>query len=113
MVDIENTLILINSKDKTVAVSSWSFDKQQSVIWITYNDGMKYPYNSKNVKIFESPELIDITDKLILVNDFPCSGIVKILKFSSYARIYYKTGYKEAPTPYKLVFINGKMNLQW
>lgn len=95
MINLDNNLILIKGEDKTNAVSSWKDDSRKNIIWITYNGGKTYPYSSGDVKFFKSPVVIDMNNKLVLKNGVPCSGIVKILKFSSYARLYFKTGYKE------------------
>ncbi len=93
--NIDKNLILIKGKDKTASVISWCFDKYKPVVYITYNNGKNYPYNTADVHFFKNPNVVLLENRIALKNDIPTSGAVSLQFFDKYCRIIYKTGYKE------------------
>ena len=93
--NIDKNLILIKGEDKTASVASWRFDKYKPVVYITYNNGKSYPYNTADVNFFNNPKVVALKNRIALKNDIPASGAVVLQFFGKYCRIVYKTGYKE------------------
>lgn len=93
--NIDKNLILIKSEDKTASVVSWRFDKYKPVVYITYNNGRSYPYNTADVQFFTDPQTVVLENRIALKNAVPASGAISLQFFGKHCRIVYKTGYKE------------------
>ena len=86
-------LILVKGEDKTAEIKSWEYADGR--ILVTYQNGCSYPYGHYNVGFFKDPKIMTAQDCAVLKNGVPVSGVVRVLDFSQYVRIEYKTGYKE------------------
>lgn len=93
--DTRNYLILIKGVDKTKEVSSWKTDFQGNFTQVAFNRGKPYKYRSANVRIFSSPAVIDAGCNLVIKDGIPCADIIKILRFDSYYRLFYRNGHEE------------------
>ncbi len=118
MYSIDDYLILVWSADKnqeldkTKEIESFDIDEMQSKVHIKYyGNEIIFHYNSCNVKIFTSPEIIDIENKLVLKNGILCYNVVKIQKFSKYARLHYKSkkGYTEVVDFDTITLLNSEL----
>lgn len=95
MIDQDNQLILIKGEDKTSSVASWRFDTRRPIIYITYNQGKSYSYNTRDVKFLENPRTVTLGNCVALKDNSPVSRAVRLQFFENYCRIVYKSGYRE------------------
>ena len=93
--NIDNNLIIIKGEDKTASVTSWRFDKQKPVVFITFNGQREYPYNVADVTFLKNPKVVDLDEKIALKNDSPLSGAKQLQFFEQYCRIVYKNKHRE------------------
>ena len=88
-------LIVVKGEDKTASIQSWEFDRNKPVIFITYNNGKCFPYNTRDVIFLKNPRNIEVSNKLVLCKEKIKSGAIVLQIFNSYCRIVYKTNYSE------------------
>lgn len=65
-INIDNNLILIKGEDKTASVTSWRFDKNKPVVFITFNGHKEYPYNTAYVELLKNPRIVVLDERIAL-----------------------------------------------
>lgn len=91
--DEKSFLILIKIKgrwvDKTASIISVDF--QENTAKVTFNNNKAYPYNVKNVKFFDQPEIIDISRNIITVSDDTRhKNFEEVIKFENYFCLFHQ-----------------------
>ncbi len=86
-----SNLILVKGEDKTASILKWEFDKHTPVVFITFNNGNRYPYNANNVIFLKDPKNIDVANKLVLYKGKNLFGVKMVQIFGYYCRIIYNT----------------------
>lgn len=107
---LRNNLIVVKGVDKTASILSWKFDSYKPVVFITFNNGKSYPYNTNDVHFLKNPKNIPVSKKLVY-----CRGIIKsdaetIQIFGSYCRIIYKSNYSEICFAKDVQIIDSALN---
>ena len=86
--DITQYIILIRGQDKTSEVASFTRNYLNNKINIRYHGGFQsYAYNQANVRIFESPQMVDLNNKIAYIGDVPLYNPQCILNFGELIRI--------------------------
>lgn len=86
--DITQYIILIRGQDKTSEVASFTRYYLNNKINIRYHGGFQcYAYNQANVRIFESPQMVDLNNKIAYIGDVPLYNPQCILNFGELIRI--------------------------
>ena len=109
--NIDNNLILVKGEDKTASVTSWRFDKQKPVVFITFNGQKEYPYNTAYVEFLKNPKIIDLDEKIALKDDSPLSGAEQLQIFERYCRVVYKSGYRELVATSRVRVVNSALHM--
>lgn len=91
--NIEKHLILIKDEDKTDKVTYCKYGEGKYEV--TFDNNKTYFYNFNNIKWLKNPIEFNPETAIIYENNQPISGVVKILKFEDYIRVFFKTGYKK------------------
>lgn len=92
--DIEKNLILVKGEDKTDQIIYCKYDSGKW--WVCfYNNPTKYSYSYRNVEWYRNPKSISYETCIVYENNQPLSGIIKILDFGEYVRIFFKGGYNK------------------
>lgn len=93
--NIDHHLILIKGEDKTASVSAWRFERQKSLVWITFQNQKEYPYKASCVAFFKDPRIV-LTDELLVLKDGePLTGVEQLQFFDPYCRVVYRGGRNE------------------
>ena len=95
MPNINNNLIIIKGEDKTASIRNFAFEQHKPVVWITYNSGRQYPYNTDDVIFLKNPNVTVIKDQIVLINGVPKSGVTIVQEFEMYCRLIFKNNYTE------------------
>lgn len=93
--NFQKNLIVVKGEDKTASIVSWEFDSHKPVVFITYNNGKSYPYNTRDVIFLKDPRDIQVSNKMVFCKDKIKFGVTVLQIFGSYCRIVYKTNYSE------------------
>ncbi len=88
-------LILVKGEDKTASILSWEFDKYKPIVFITFNNGKSYPYNTHDVIFLKNPKNIDVANKLVLCKGSNQFGVKTIQIFESYCRMIYNSNFSK------------------
>lgn len=110
MPNIDNNLIIVKGEDKTSSILSFVFEKQKPVVWITYNSGKKYPYNTADVLFFKNPVTTEIEDRIVLKNGVPKAGVTVVQRFDTYCRLIFKNNYAELVKADEIKIIDSALN---
>ncbi|MDE7083287.1 MAG: AAA family ATPase [Clostridia bacterium] len=94
-VNSQYNLIVVRGEDKTASILSWEFNSYKPVVFITYNNGKSYPYNTNEVLFLKNPKNISVFDKLVFCKGSIKTGVKNVQIFDSYCRICYTKGYSE------------------
>lgn len=108
--NIDKNLILVKGEDKTSSIISWKFEKNKSVVYITYNSQKTYPYSTHDVQFLKDPDIVEIVNRLVLRNGIPMFGVVQVQFFVRYCRLVYKTGYKEVVNSSEIRVVESALN---
>lgn len=103
-------LILVKGEDKTANILTWNFEKNKPIIWITYLSGKKFPYNTADVHFYKNPKAVDLTERILLKNGVPCSGVKEVKQFETHSKIFYQSGYKEVIPNNKIKTIGSALS---
>ncbi len=95
MINLNLNLILVKGEDKTSAILSWRYDKNNGLICITYSNGREYPYRFSDVQFFKDPKNIKIVNEVVIANGEPIYNVDKLQFFDKYCRIVYKGRYSQ------------------
>ncbi len=92
--NVEKHLILVKDQDKTEQIEYCQYINGK---WIVryHNNGTEYSYNYHNIEWHKNPKIINHETSIIYEFDQPLSGVVKIVDFGEYIRIFFKSGYKK------------------
>ena len=86
--NINNNLIIIKGEDKTQNIVSCRYvEGKYEVIFSSSPQIFKYSY--LNVTWIRKPKIIDINSIKISINGTALFGIIKILQFEDYYRIFF------------------------
>lgn len=89
----ERNLILIKGKDKTEEVTYCSY--YGGKYEVQFNNNKVYSYNYNNLQWIKDPTEFNPETTILYENNQPISGVVKILKFEKYIKVFFKTGFKK------------------
>ncbi|OEG00141.1 DNA/RNA helicase [Vulcanibacillus modesticaldus] len=91
--NIYKNLILIKNKqtnefeDKTTKISSVEYLNNR-VIMVTYSGTNKvYKYNFVNIRVFKDPEIINLENLIVYIDEIPIENVSSVLDFGEYIRI--------------------------
>lgn len=92
--NVEKHLILVKDQDKTEQIEYCQYINGKWVVRYHNND-TEYSYNYQNIEWYKNPKIINHETSIVYEFDQPLSGVVKILDFGEYIRIFFKRGYKK------------------
>lgn len=111
--DITKFMILINGEDKTTKVASFSRNQSTNKITIVYQKGFQsYLYNEANVRILESPKIIDLKGVAAYINDEPLYEPQCILDFGVKIRVIQFNGSACTTDPDTFTIVKSSINDQ-
>lgn len=106
----QNNLIIVKGEDKTASIQSWEFDRYKPVVFITFNNGKSYPYNTNDVQFLKNPKNIAVSKKLVYCKGNLKSGVETVQIFGSYCRIVYRSNYSEICFAKDVKIIDSALN---
>ena len=90
--DIDNHLVLIKGEDRTGSINEFKYFDKRIYITFHYSD-REYYYNPLNVEHLTKPQKICHNSLKISKNGSTFYGLLKILQFKNYYRIFFKNGH--------------------
>ncbi|MFL0248082.1 AAA domain-containing protein [Candidatus Clostridium stratigraminis] len=111
----ENTLILIKNnktnqfEDKTSEIGNLNFLNSQVAVTFT-SSNKTYNYKSVNIRILKDPKLINLEQRILLIEGFPIKSSSKVLDFGEYIKVIEESGRSEAYHKSKVSFENSCLN---
>ena len=110
--DITKFMILVRGEDKTAQIDSFSYDERNKKIIINYHNGKKpFSYSEENIKIFETPKIIDLNDRTAYIEDIPLYEPRCILDFGVKIRIIQYNGISRTVDPGTFSLIENNANI--
>lgn len=91
--NIEKNLILIKGEDKTEKIRYCKYENGKYTV--TFQNGKSYRYNYNNLQWISDYQEIVLENMIVYENNIPLSGIVKMIQFNQFIRIWFKNGYNK------------------
>ena len=104
--DVNKYLIIIKNEDKTEDIISYK--NNNNLVNIKYKSTERmYSYSRKDFKFYKNPTEIDIKDQKIILNQGYVYNVIKILKFESVCKLFFKDGTSIIVSEYTLQLIKN------
>lgn len=109
-VNVQYNLIVVKGEDKTASILNWEFDRYKPVVFITYNNGKSYPYNTNDVLFLKNPKNVQVSEKIVTYKGCLKLGVKIVQIFDFYSRIVYSTNYSEICFTRDVKIIDSALN---
>ena len=89
-----DNLILVKNKDKTIDIDLCKYENGKWMV--RYQNNQKvYSYSYENVVLYKNPNILDHHTCMVYENNVPISGVITIIDFGDYVKLFFKSGAKK------------------